>query len=116
MRGFVTVKATELLFVPPTLTTTFTLPATNPDGTLAVMEFPPLLQFVTDAVTPPNVTLLVSWLEPKPLPLITTEVADAPELGFRLVIEGAAKREALAHNKTETQASMLRAERSRDRM
>src|SRR6266699_1001855 len=82
--GFVTVNGAELLPVPFTVTMTPTLPFAVPDGTLAVMEVPVLLQFVTEATMPPNLTVLEPWLEPKPVPVIITDVPVAPEVGFRL--------------------------------
>src|SRR5207302_5254466 len=84
----------ELLAVPLTITTTDTAPFARPEGTTAVMDLLP--QLVVDATTPPNVTVLVPLLFPKPFPLIVTEVPEGPEVGDRLVMEGAAKREPLA--------------------
>ena len=114
MTGFVTVNVAELLPVPFTVTMTPTLPFAVPDGTLAVMEVPVLLQFVTEATMPPNLTVLEPWLEPKPVPVIITDVPVAPEVGFRLDMTGAANREPLAStrkSRTATEANTERDER-----
>src|SRR6266478_1959542 len=86
MNGFVTLKLTELLVLSPTLTVTPTVPAIRRFGTAATMEV--LLQLVVDAGLPPNLTVLVPLVEPKLVPVMVTEVPDAPEVGDRLVIDG----------------------------
>jgi hypothetical protein len=109
--GFVTVKATALLAVPLTVTTTFTAPFARPDGTVAVMEVPLLPQFVTLAVAVPNFTVLGPWVEPNPVPVMVTEVPVAPEVGDKLEMTGAANREPLARTRkrrTEMAANMER--------
>ena len=79
----VTVKLTPLLATPPTVTTTF--PVVAPDGTEVTMfvEF----QLVVVAVVPLNFTVPE---DPKFVPVIVTPVPTAPDVGFRLVITGAA--------------------------
>ncbi len=42
------------------------------------------------AVVPLNFTVLLPWVEPKPVPVIVTTVPMFPEVGDKLVIEGAA--------------------------
>ena len=74
-----------LLAIPPTVTTT--LPSPAPEGRVVTIDV--LLQLVTDAVTPLNLTVLVPWVEPKLLPVTVTEVPVAPVTGERLVITGA---------------------------
>jgi len=83
-----TVKLFPLLAVPETVTTTF--PVVAPLGTVATMLF--ALQFVTLAVVPLNLTVLLPCVEPKPEPAMVTEAPTAPEVGDRLVIDGAAAR------------------------
>jgi hypothetical protein len=82
----VTVKPELLLARPPTVTTT--LPVTAPVGTGATMLVP--FQFFGVAFTPPKVTVLVPCVAAKFAPLIVTVVPTAPELGFKLVMLGAA--------------------------
>ena len=48
------------------------------------------VQFVTVAVLPLNLTVLVPWDDPKPVPVIVTDAPTAPDVGDRLVILGAA--------------------------
>jgi hypothetical protein len=79
-----TVKFTPLLDVPPTLTTTF--PVVAPLGTGATILV--ALQLVGVAVVPLKVTVLVPWVEPKLVPVIVTEVPNAPEFGLRLAMFG----------------------------
>jgi hypothetical protein len=82
-----TVKLTPLPATPPTVTTT--LPVVAPEGTVTLM----LVVVHTDAAaaaTPLNFTVLEPWGEPKPVPVIVTTVPMVPEVGDRLVIEGAA--------------------------
>src|SRR5712691_3554212 len=80
-----TVKFTPLLATPPTVTTT--LPVVAPVGTGAVM----LAALHADGavVVPLKVTVLVPWEVPKFAPVIVIEVPTAPEVGLRLVMEGA---------------------------
>jgi hypothetical protein len=80
----VTVKLTPLLATPFTFTTTF--PVVAPAGTDVAMLV--ALQLVTVAVVPLNVTVLVPCVDPKFVPVITTDVPTAPDVGFRLVIVG----------------------------
>jgi hypothetical protein len=72
-----TVKLTPLLACPPTVTTTATLPVVA--GTVAPMLV--LLQLVTVAVVPPNVTVLLPWVAPKFVPVMVIVVPTAPEGG-----------------------------------
>ena len=48
------------------------------------------LQLVGVAAVPLNVTVLVPCVAPKFVPVIVTEVPTAPDVGFRLVMLGAA--------------------------
>lgn len=82
----VTANATALLAVPPTVTTTFTLPALSPEGTGTTMFV--ALQLVGVADAPPNVTVLDPCEDPKLAPAIVTEVPLGPAVGERLVIAG----------------------------
>ena len=82
--GGVTVKITPLLATPLTVTTT--LPLVAPLGTGTVMPLSP--QLVGVAAVPLNVTVLVPCVTPKLVPLIVTDVAGGPDVGFRLVIAG----------------------------
>jgi hypothetical protein len=50
-----------------------------------------LLQLVGVAVVPLNVTVLVPWVGPNPVPVIVTEVPTGPEVGDRLVMCGSTK-------------------------
>src|SRR5947209_19525211 len=77
-----TVKLTPLLAVPPAFTTT--LPVVAPLGTVAVMLV--ALQLVAVAVVPLNLTVLLPWVAPNPLPLIVMEAPTAPEFGDRVVM------------------------------
>ena len=80
-----TVKAEPALATP--LTVTKTLPVVAPVGTTAVIDV--ALQLVIEvAVTPLNVTLLVPCVEPKLVPVMTTEAPTAPVAGLRLVMVG----------------------------
>ena len=80
-----TVKEKPLLAIPPTVTTTF--PAIAPVGTGTVMLV--ALQLVGVAAVPLNVTVLVPWLAPKFEPVIVTGAPTTPDVGLRLVMEGA---------------------------
>jgi len=82
----VIVKATPLLATPPTVTTT--LPVVAPVGTGTTMLV--ALQLVGVPAVPLKVTVLVPRVAPKFVPVIVTDVPTAPEVGFRLVIVGAA--------------------------
>lgn len=81
-----TVNLLPLLEVPDTVTTIF--PVVAPVGTVATMLV--ALQLVTVAVLPLNLTVLLPCVDPKPDPAIVIEAPTAPEVGVRLVIEGAA--------------------------
>src|SRR5713101_420208 len=80
----VTVKATPLLATPFTFTTTFPVVAPLGTGTAMLVA----LQLVTVAVVPLNVTVLVPCVDPKFVPVITTDVPTAPDVCERLVIPG----------------------------
>ena len=80
-----TLNVMALLATPPTVT--ITLPVSAPLGTgTAICKFP---QFVGEAVTPLNVTVLpLTCVAPKFVPLMVTEAPTAPEVGERLVMAG----------------------------
>src|SRR5215472_5919366 len=78
----VTVKLTELLATP--LTVTITLPEVAPLGTGTTML--PALQEEGVAETPLNVTVLVPCEAPKFDPAMVTEVPTAPLLGVKLLM------------------------------
>src|SRR6267142_3326251 len=80
-----TVKFAALLATPPTVTTT--LPVVAPAGTGAVMLV--ALHAVGVAVAPLKVTVLVPWEAPKFAPVIVTDAPTGPEVGLRVVMEGA---------------------------
>lgn len=83
--GAVTLKLTALLARPPTMTTT--LPVAAPKGTGATIFA--AAQLVGVAVTPLNVTVLVTCVAPKFVPVIVTDVPTGPNVGERLAILGA---------------------------
>src|SRR4029077_5538610 len=83
--GVVTVKFTPLLATPPTVTTTFPVPA--PAGTPTTMLVP--LQLVGVATVPANVTVLAPCVDPKFAPLSVTGVPTAADVGFKPVMLGA---------------------------
>src|SRR4051812_27347351 len=80
-----TVKATPLLALPPTVTTT--LPVVAPAGTGTTMLVAD--QFVGVAATPLKATVLAPCVAPKFEPAIVTGVGTRPLDGDRLVITGA---------------------------
>ena len=82
----VTVKATPLLGIPPTVTTT--LPVIAPAGTVTPMLVAVQFENVVAGV-PPKVTVLVPWLDPKFEPMMVIDVPTAPENWLRLVMLGA---------------------------
>jgi hypothetical protein len=82
--GAVTVNATPMLAIPPTLTTT--LPVVAPAGTRALMLVAD--HAVGAAVMPLKVTVLAPWLAPKLVPAIVTAVPTNPLVGARLVTVG----------------------------
>ena len=84
--GWVTVKLAPLLATPPTVTTTF--PVVAPVGTGATMLV--ALQPVGAAVVPLNVTVLLPCVAPKFAPAMVTAVPTTPEVGFKLLMLGAA--------------------------
>ena len=51
------------------------------------------------AVVPLNFTVLVPWVEPKLVPVIVTDAPTAPDVGDKLVILGAAAKEADDRNR-----------------
>lgn len=81
----VTVKVCPLLAPPPTVTTTF--PVVAPAGTGSTIDVADQLVIEAAAVPLKN-TVLVPWVDPKPVPVIVTGVPIAPEGGFRLVMLG----------------------------
>lgn len=82
----VTVKLFPLLATFETVTTT--LPVVAALGTVTPILV--VVQDVTDAVVPLNLTVLFPCGEPKFVPVIVTEVPTGPEVTDRLVIVGAA--------------------------
>lgn len=82
MRG-ATVNVTPLLAMPPAAVNT-TLPVVAPVGTVALTSV--LLQLVTVADVPLNVTPPLPWEGPRFDPLILTDEPTAPELGLRLML------------------------------
>ena len=87
-KGDTTVKVAELLVpAPGTETTTGTAPSATPLGTVATMLVS--LQVVAVAEIPPNVTVLVPCVAPKPVPAIVTAVPIGPDAGVKLAIVGA---------------------------
>lgn len=75
-----TVNGEPLLASPSIVTTT--LPVVAPVGTAATIEFAVQVE-IDVAVEPLNVTVLGPCVEPKPIPVITTEAAIAPADGER---------------------------------
>jgi hypothetical protein len=82
--GGVIVKATGLLAIPPTVTTTF--PVAAPAGTGSTMFV--ALQFVGVAGVPLNVTVLEPCDAPKFVPAIVIGVPTGPEVGLNEVMLG----------------------------
>jgi hypothetical protein len=71
------------------LTRTTTLPVVAPAGTVTTML--PALQLLTFVTRVPlNLTVLVPFVDPKPLPAIVTVAPTAPDVGVRVEIVGAA--------------------------
>ncbi len=85
--GIVTVKFTPLLPTPPTVTTTFPVDAPVGRGATILVA----LQLVGVAVVPLNVTVLVPCNAAKLVPVIVTDVPNAPAFGFRFVMLGAGR-------------------------
>jgi len=83
-RGMVcgTAKATPLLAIPLTVTTTLPLVAPAGTGTTTLVA----VQLVGVAVMPLNVTVLVPCEAPKFEPAMVTEVPTAPLLGVKLLM------------------------------
>ncbi len=63
------------------------MPVVAPVGTVVTIDVAPQLAIVVAAV-PLKVTVLVPWLEPKPVPVIVTDVPTAPDVGDRVVMFG----------------------------
>jgi len=82
-----TVNCAALLAIPPTVTTTVPLPAVAALGTGTVID--EALQFVGDAFTPLNMTVLVPCEPPNPVPVIVMAAPAMPEVADKLVILGA---------------------------
>jgi hypothetical protein len=78
----VTVNVTPLLATAPTVTTTG--PVVAPLGTGATMLVSVQLEGV--AAVPLNFTVLVPWVDPKPKPVIVTDVPTGPAVGERPVM------------------------------
>ena len=77
-------KATPLLAIPPTVTTTLPVVAPTGTGTAILVE----LQLVGVAVVPLTVTVLVPWDAPKFAPAIVTGVPTGPDAGLNEVMLG----------------------------
>jgi hypothetical protein len=84
--GGITVKATPLLAIPPTVTTTFPVVALLGTGTTMLV----VLQLVGVPETPLKVTVLAPCVDPKFVPVTVTEVPITPEVGLKLVMLGVA--------------------------
>lgn len=82
-----TVKLRPPLATPPTVTTT--LPVEAVAGTVATMVV--AFQEVVVAVTPLNLTVLVPFVAPKPVPVIVTDAPTAPDTGESVEMTGAAQ-------------------------
>jgi hypothetical protein len=80
----VTVKEELYAACPPTVTEN--VPELAPEGTITTM--PLSLQLVAVALVPFNATVLLPWLAPNPLPLISTGMPTTPLDGKMLVIVG----------------------------
>ncbi len=80
-----TVKLTPLLSTPLAFTTTF--PEVAPVGTGTTMLVS--LQLVGVPALVPNLTVLLPWVDPKPLPVIVTELPTGAAAGERLAMFGA---------------------------
>ena len=80
----VTAKLTPLLATPPTVTTTFPVVAPLGTGTTILVA----VQLVGVAAVLLNVTVLLPWVAPKPVPVMVTEILTAPETGDKLVMLG----------------------------
>src|SRR5260370_42057123 len=91
-----TVNVTPLLVWAPTTTTTF--PVVAPAGTGTTMLV--ALQLVGAADVPLKVTVLVPWVAPKFAPVIVRDVPTDPEVGLRLLMEGAGAPLPAARNAT----------------
>jgi hypothetical protein len=73
-----------LLATPPTVTTTFPVVAPLGTGTTILVA----VQLVGVAAVLLNVTVLLPWAAPKPVPVMVTEILTAPETGDKLVMLG----------------------------
>jgi hypothetical protein len=80
----VTVNVDALLATPPTVTTTPPVVEAGGTGTTMLVAD----QLVGTAVTPLNVTVLVPFVAPKPLPVIVVTVPTGPDEGPTVVIVG----------------------------
>src|SRR6266478_1288253 len=83
-RGGVTVKLSPLLAIPATETTTFPVVAPVGTGTAILVA----LQLVGNAPRPLNPTALACCEDPKPEPVMVTEVPAGPDVGLILVMLG----------------------------
>jgi hypothetical protein len=82
--GAIIVKVGVLLPTPFTVTWTVEEFLIGVSNVIAVA-----LQFETVVITSlPNLTVLVPWLVPNPLPLIVTELWTCPEVGERVEMTG----------------------------
>lgn len=85
-------KSLVLVAMTP-LTVTVIFPAVFPDGTTAVMLVAE--EFVTEAVTPLNLTILFAGTVLKPLPFMVTLVPEMPMAGEKLVMVSGKTRNSL---------------------
>ena len=83
----ITVKGTELLETPPTVTVILRFPAARLLGTAAVTLVS--LQEEIDAVAEPKVTKLAPCVAPKPAPEMVMGVPPGPRGWERLLMDGA---------------------------
>jgi hypothetical protein len=90
-------KETALLLILLTMTCTLIKPDRF-EGSTACIDVS--FQMFVEAVIPANFTVLVPFVEPKPVPVIVTRVPDVPESGDRDEIIGAAKTEPVDNSAT----------------
>ena len=98
-----TVKLTPLLAMPLTVTTM--LPVVAPVGTMATIDVAPQLVIEVTVVVL-NFTVLEPCVVPKFVPVIVTDAPTAPEVGDRLVMEGAANETAERIRQTTADAKL----------
>jgi hypothetical protein len=102
MIGFVTLKLTEVLVTPLTVTVTPNVPPGMGVGT--VVEIDVLVQLEVEATVLPNFTVPD---EPKLVPVMVTGVPDTPDVEDRLVMFGAANNEVPVRTSTVNMPTMV---------